>query len=137
MPSTAKIRAVSTIFACLCHSSTMNRLHRQARWIRIQMPTESSKPASPRMEHTWHKPIGRSECQTEGFTTCKQPGSTPGLVKRVSLHGTSLLSLNSDSKKCVAEGETNENGLHGYQIQNLLTLQIGEDSNVDNAAALL
>ncbi len=67
-----------------------------------------------------------------------QPGPTPGLVKRVSLHGTSLkLSLNSDSKRCVAEGETNENGLHGYQIQNLLTLQIGEDSDVDNAAALL
>ena len=118
----------------------MNRLHRQTRsWIKIQMPTESSKPASPGMEHTCHKPIGRSECQTEGFTTCKQPGSTPGLVKRVSLHGTSLkLSLNSDSgKRCVAEGETNENGLNGYQIQNLPALQIGEDSNVENAAALL
>lgn len=69
----------------------------------------------------------------------KQPGSKPGLVKRVSLHGTSLkLSLNSDSgKRCVAEGETNENGLNGYQIQNLPALQIGEDSNVENAAALL
>lgn len=28
----------------------------------------------------------------------------------------------------MAEGETNENGLNGYQIQNLPALHIGEDS---------